>query len=158
MLKHILILIIIAGISGAFIQCSTPDTGEGKEEILNTDKAFSELSKAKGMKHAFLEYAADEVVILRKNSFPQLGKNAMAERFRSFSDTGFTLTWEPLFADVATSGDMGYSYGIYTSTSMDSLGNSIVEQGTYVSVWKKDKAGKWKYVLDTGNEGLGEQE
>jgi ketosteroid isomerase-like protein len=156
MLKHKLILIIIAGISGAFIQCSTPDTGKGKEEILNTDKAFSELSKAKGMKHAFLEFAADEVVILRKNSFPQVGENAMAERFRSFSDTGFVLTWEPQFAAVAASGDLGYSFGIYTSTSKDSLGSPVVEKGTYVSVWKKNDEGKWKFVLDTGNEGLGE--
>ena len=158
MLKHLLIFIIIAGISGAFIQCSTPDTGKGKEEILNTDKAFSDLSKAKGMKHAFLEYAAEEVVILRENSFPQVGKKVMAERFKSFSDTGFVLTWEPQFADVAASGDLGYSYGIYTSTSKDALGNPVVEKGTYVSVWKKDNDGKWKFVLDTGNEGLGEQQ
>jgi ketosteroid isomerase-like protein len=158
MLKHLLLFIIVAGISGTFIQCSTPDTGKGNEEILNTDKAFSDLSKAKGMKHAFLEYASEEVVILRKNSYPQVGKKAMAERFKSFSDTGFILTWEPRFADVAASGDLGYSYGIYTSTSKDSLGDPLVERGTYVSVWKKDDNGKWKFVLDTGNEGLGEQQ
>jgi ketosteroid isomerase-like protein len=158
MLRYLLKLIIIVGISGAFIQCSNPNSGKGKQEILNTDKAFSELSKAKGMKHAFLEYAAENAVILRENSFPQVGKNAMVERFNSFSDTGFILTWEPKFADVAASDDLGYSYGIYSSTSKDSFGQPVVEKGTYVSVWKKVNDGKWKFVLDTGNEGLGEQD
>lgn len=129
-----------------------------KEEIINTDKAFSRLSEVKGMKYAFLEYAAEEVVILRENSLPQVGKNAMAERFKSFSDTGFVLTWEPQFADVAASGELGYSYGIFTSSAIDSAGVTVIEKGTYVSIWKRDNEGNWKFVLDTGNEGLGEQQ
>jgi ketosteroid isomerase-like protein len=28
-------------------------------------------------------------------------------------------------------------------------------KGTYISVWKKDAAGNWKYVLDSGNKGIG---
>jgi ketosteroid isomerase-like protein len=158
MLRNLLKLVIIAGIPGAFFQCSSPDGGYGKQEILYTDKAFSDLSKAYGMKHAFLEYAAEEAVILRENSLPQVGKSIIAERFKSISDSGFILTWEPQFADVAASGELGYSYGIFTTTSKDSLGNPVVEKGTYVSVWKKNNDGKWKFVLDTGNEGLGEQQ
>jgi len=158
MLKYLQKLIIIAGISGAFIQCSNSDNSYAKQEILNTDKAFSDLSKTQGMKYAFLEYAAEDVVILRENSFPQVGKITMAERFKSFSDTGFVLTWEPQFADVAASGELGYSYGIFTSSSKDTLGNLLVEKGTYVSVWKKDDEDRWRFVLDTGNEGLGKQQ
>ncbi len=29
------------------------------------------------------------------------------------------------------------------------------EKGTYVYIWKKDSNGKWKFVLNSGNEGLG---
>jgi hypothetical protein len=29
-----------------------------------------------------------------------------------------------------------------------------VRKGTYVSIWKKDENGNWKWVLDTGNPGL----
>ena len=31
-----------------------------------------------------------------------------------------------------------------------------IEQGTYVSIWKKDKIGAWKFVLDSGNQGIGD--
>lgn len=157
MKKRFTIFLFLAGIlllSG----CSKNRQQASADEILNADKAFSKLSEEKGMKKAFLEFADDAVVILRKNSYPQIGKAKMEDRFATFSDTGFTLTWEPQFADAACSGELGYSYGIYTMLVTDSVGDHIIEQGTYVSVWKKDNDGHWKYVLDTGNEGLGEQE
>jgi ketosteroid isomerase-like protein len=126
-------------------------------ELIETDLAFSRLSQEKGIKYAFIKYAADSVVILREKSYPQIGKYALLKRFESFSDSGFVLTWEPLFADIARSGELGYTYGIYTSVSSDSTGKLLTGKGTYVSIWKKDQDGQWKYVLDTGNEGLGEQ-
>lgn len=128
-----------------------------KEELIATDKAFSQLSEEKGMQYAFLEYAAEDVVMLRKNKLPIEGKNALIETFKTFSDTGFILTWEPLFADIAKSGELGYTYGIYTSVSEGPNGTTNESKGTYVSIWKKDQAGQWKFVLDTGNEGIGEQ-
>ena len=153
LLEFILIFTGFVHLSGCYQKPITFD----KEEILSVDKNFSKMSEQTGMKQAFLKYAADEVVMLRQNSHPQIGKMAMAERFSSFSDTGFVLTWEPLFADIAASGELGYSYGIYSSTSKDSIGNPVLEKGTYVSIWKRDNEGNWKFVLDTGNDGLGEQ-
>ena len=32
-----------------------------------------------------------------------------------------------------------------------------MQRGTYVTIWKKDADGTWKWVLDSGNEGLGEK-
>ncbi len=32
-----------------------------------------------------------------------------------------------------------------------------IKKGTYVSIWKKNKEGVWKYVLDACNEGLGDK-
>jgi len=120
------------------------------EDLIRVDKDFSAFSKAKGMKQAFLEYAADSAVLLQKDIVPIVGKEAIYESFESFSDTGFILTWEPLFADVSASGDLGYTYGLFTShtTSGDLLG-----RGKYVTIWKKQADGTWKYMLDGGNEG-----
>ena len=28
-------------------------------------------------------------------------------------------------------------------------------RGTYVTIWKKQANGRWKFVLDSGNEGVG---
>jgi len=125
-----------------------------EDELLEVDRAFSNLSKEKGMNHAFMNYLAEEGVLLRPNKMPLVGRDKIMESF-SRPDTSFSLTWEPLFADVAESGELGYSYGIYKVEMYAPDGSPITSEGTYVSVWKKNEAGEWKFVLDTGNQGLG---
>jgi len=147
----LIILILVSG-------CNPSNEISNKEDLIKTDESFSKLSEEKGMKHAFLEYAAENVVMLRKNNLPLVGIEALRTSYQSFSDTGFVLTWKSLYADIANSGEMGYTYGIYTSTVVDSTGVKTESKGTYVSIWKKDKKGEWKFVLDSGNEGLGEQD
>jgi len=121
------------------------------EKLIAIDRAFSVLSKEKGMNYAFLAYVAEDGVMLSPNRLPVVGKNKIKTLF-SGDDSDTDFTWEPLHADVAKSGELGYTYGTYNIIS-----GGITERGTYVSVWKKDPAGNWKFVLDSGNEGLGDQ-
>jgi len=125
-----------------------------KQELMNVDAQFSKLSEARGVNEAFIFYIAEDGVLLRPNNFPILGKEIIKERFFSRPDSGYALTWKPLYADIAQSGELGYTCGIYEFKAMDPEGKPIIGNGTYVSVWKKDQFGNWKLVLDTGNEGL----
>ena len=100
---------------------------------------------------AFLFYIADDGVLLRNNSFPEKGKETLAKRFSGRTDTTFILSWEPLFEKISECGDLGYTYGLHTST--DKLTGEITG-GTYITIWQKQKDGSWKFVLDTGTQGL----
>ena len=120
------------------------------QEIMDVDLSFSELSKEKGMNHAFETYCAQEGVLLRPQSMPIVGKQSVVELLQGREDEAIQLTWEPSDAMVSRSGDLGFTYGIYTMTLKD---GSKSMQGTYVSVWVKE-AGQWRFALDTGNEGL----
>jgi len=120
------------------------------DNIIKTDDAFSALSKSEGMKRAFIEYMDHEGVLLRPRHFPIVGANAI-DYLNKANDTAFVLTWSPAGAGMAASGDLGYTYGIYNLEMRDTT-----MKGTYVSIWKKQKNGKWKFVLDSGNEGVGE--
>jgi ketosteroid isomerase-like protein len=123
-------------------------------ELMKLDREFARESVEKGSHTSFLSYIDDSCVLLRPNRAPVIGRNKIEEMF-STPDTSFTLNWEPSFANVAASGDLGYTYGIY-SVEMDSPeGTTVTKEGTYVTIWKKDKDGNWKFVLDTGNQGLG---
>jgi ketosteroid isomerase-like protein len=59
------------------------------------------------------------------------------------------MTWEPKGANVALSGEMGYTYGVYSVKPND---KDTVLYGTYVSIWKQQTDGKWKFVLQSQNE------
>ena len=119
-------------------------------EIIKADEAFSDLSKKEGMKRAFIEYIDNEGILLRPGHLPIIGANAI-DFLSQVNDSSYILTWNPSGAGIAASEDMGYSYGIYKLELKDT-----VLRGTYVSVWKKQKDGKWKFMLDTGNEGIGQ--
>jgi ketosteroid isomerase-like protein len=127
-------------------------TAADKKELMEVDRAFSKMSEEKGMKTAFIEYIDSNGVLLRPDQMPIVGANAI-DYLIQLSDTGFILTWEPNNGDIAKSGELGYTYGIY---AMQLKSKDTVIYGTYTSIWKKEKNGKWKFVLDTGNEGVGD--
>jgi ketosteroid isomerase-like protein len=108
------------------------------------------MAEEMGYAKAFTEYAHPDAVLLRKNSMPVTGKPAIEKLFGNKTPDNVHFSWQPLNGDIAGSGELGYTYGIYTLET-----DSNVERGTYVSIWKKDNKGEWKYILDSGNEGTG---
>lgn len=133
----------------------SPEKNNTKDRIslLEADKAFSDLSAKEGMKAAFIEYIDSNGVLLRSDNVPIAGAMAI-DYLIQFNDTGFSLIWQPHHAVVSSSGDLGYTYGIY---SVKVPARDTVLYGNYVHIWTRNKNGKWKFVLDSGNEGIGEQ-
>ena len=133
--------------------CSTESSLEiNPQELIDADKAFSKLSSEEGMNHAFLSYCASDGVLLIQGSMPVVGHEAVKNLIGNRDDSAIKLTWEPIHAMVAKSGDLGYTYGVFSRYHV-ALDSTL--KGTYVSIWVKEN-GDWKFVLDTGNEGLGE--
>jgi len=79
------------------------------------------------------------------------GKERIAKTMDFLDDKNNHLTWKPVYADMAASGDLGYTYGTFEFRSRDKDGKLTVEYGKYVSIWKKQKDGSWKVVMDMGN-------
>ena len=130
------------------LSCST-NNKPNIDQLFEVDRQFSNAATETGFNNAFIEFAHPDAVLLRKNSMPIVGKTSIAVIYKKADTTGVHFSWEPLSGDIAASGDLGYTYGIYTLQV-----DTVMEKGTYVSIWKKDENGVWKYVLDTGNEGL----
>jgi ketosteroid isomerase-like protein len=118
-----------------------------EKELLKTDQDFSQMSIEKGMKEAFLFYAADSVIMLRQGQFPLFGKSELIKHLETVSDKQIHLRWVPVVAEA--SGDLGYTFGKW---EVRFTGKDTVEYGTYVTIWKRFPDGKWKYVLDGGND------
>jgi ketosteroid isomerase-like protein len=153
MIKYLLTAVIYYCIINSCPQYSQVDMQKEIESVKQADIDFSDLSKEKGMKEAFLSYVAPNGVMLRPYMMPLVGYDEI-NKLLSDGEIPFTLVWAPLYADVSSSGDMGYTYGTYELTFKDDKDAKDVRKGTYVTVWKKNSEGKWKWVLDTGNLGL----
>jgi ketosteroid isomerase-like protein len=121
-----------------------------KSALLETDREFSEFSVNHGAAEAFNKYLQDEAFQLPAGRLPIRGReniyNSMLE-----GNQEYILSWEPQDAEVAASGDMGWSWGIYTITFQTEKGETS-RQGKYLNVWKKDAEGNWRVLIDMGNQ------
>ena len=149
-IRTILLLLIM---SVVLISCDnfSPDVITEKQDtpqvLMDADMAFSDMSRQVGIKKAFTEYMSQEGVLLRPEYPPIIGAEAI-DYLSLVNDTGYVLSWKPSGGEIAKSGDMGFTYGEYTLKVEDAVIN-----GTYVNVWKKQRDGAWKYVLNNTNQG-----
>jgi ketosteroid isomerase-like protein len=113
-----------------------------------TDVDFARMAEDNGFRKAFLEYMEEDAVLLRDNHMPIIGADAV-QYISSINDSSFNISWEPQGGDIAEAGDMGYTFGLYQLKT-----ETEEQRGTYITIWRKQKDGKWKYVLDAGTQGL----
>jgi ketosteroid isomerase-like protein len=119
--------------------------------LMALDAHFSDEVAAKGFA-AFDGFFADDAVYLPTFEPRVEGKKAIMESFRPlFGDHTLKLTWVPLRAEVAASGDLGWTTGSYELTRLDEQGAPHVRRGKYVTIWRRQADGSWKAVLDGGN-------
>lgn len=142
----VVILFVVGSIAGSD---DAMNVEKEKEALMAADSAFSALSAEKGRAEAFELYMDDSATILRDNAHPFTGRESIRS-LMTHSPKG-TLTWKPSFADVSASGDLGYTIGSWEYTETDSTAGKSL--GYYVTIWKKQADGSWKFVFDTGTSG-----
>jgi ketosteroid isomerase-like protein len=99
----------------------------------------------------YMSYYADDAVEVPNGTATIQGKANIAKTMGFLDDKNNHLTWTPVGADISASGDLGYTYGTFEFRSKDKDGKMVVEHGKYTSIWKKQRDGSWKVVLDMGN-------
>jgi ketosteroid isomerase-like protein len=121
------------------------------QNMMNTDRTFSKMSEEKGMSEAFVYYADENVILTGENRPPVMGIEELKLRFNRPKNPDVTLTWEPLKGEMSQSGELGYTFGRWQINSKTESGADTITNGVYITVWKKQTDGSWKYVLDGGN-------
>ncbi len=122
-----------------------------KQSLIKTDKDFYLASTQIGTGQAFIDFADDSVILMRQQQFPILGKNELAKHYLNHESEKTPLKWTPVKAKVSPDGQLGYTFGNWEYKDTSNTGQEISTFGNYVTIWKKQKDGNWKYVLDGGN-------
>jgi ketosteroid isomerase-like protein len=125
------------------------DLEKEKAAMMRTDQEFSDAAQKIGVGEAFVRYADAGATMLPPGEHAVTGLDGVRKQFAEFPK-GATLVWKPFQADVASSGDLGYTLGTYESRGTDKDGKPVTRYGKYCSVWKKQKDGTWKWVVDVG--------
>jgi len=120
------------------------------KEIRALEAAMMAAAAEKGA-DGYMSFYAEDAVELGNGSPALLGKETIGKTMTFLNDKNNRLTWAPVHVDVSESGDLGYSFGNYEFRSIGKDGKSSIEHGKYATIWKKQKDGRWKVVLDMGN-------
>jgi ketosteroid isomerase-like protein len=89
----------------------------------------------------YAELLTDDARLHRNGALPLASRVAVA------SETAHRMrdvTWTPINARVAASGDMAVTYGEYRETDRASM----VRRGYYVHLWLRERAGRWRLAYD----------
>jgi ketosteroid isomerase-like protein len=121
----------------------------GTLELLKLEGEFSD-SVEKGGGKAFVSWFADDGVTLNNGKPVVLGKFHIAQT-ANWDPKDYQLSWYAQGAQMAPSGDAGFTWGHYDAQTKDKDGLPITQSGRYFTFWKKVN-GKWKVALDASAE------
>jgi ketosteroid isomerase-like protein len=120
------------------------------DALRHLEADFMKAAAEKGAE-GYMSYYAEDAVEVPNGADAIPGKANIAKTMGFLNDKNNQLVWTPVYADISASGDLGYTSGTYEFRSKDKNGKSTVSHGKYTSIWKKQKDGNWKVVLDMGN-------
>jgi ketosteroid isomerase-like protein len=113
--------------------------------VRTADLDFSARSQKSGAEQAFREFAApDGAQIGTARSEITCGRELVAQGVAPLGPGA--LIWAPRVADAAPSGDLAFTSG----DAIIHIGKDT-SYSNYLTVWKRQADGKWRFVADGGN-------
>jgi ketosteroid isomerase-like protein len=129
----------------AVAQCATTEAKPlppDLNSLVEAERSFARASLSNGMRAAFLEYLAEDAIVFRPE--PVKGRAWYSKRPASPA----ILFWEPAFADVSTSNDLGYTTGPWVFRPDTT--SEATAFGHYVSIWRRGADREWEVAIDVG--------
>ena len=130
---------------------STPSSADEGAALMQVSRDWAKAAESRDVERV-LSYWADDAIVMPADQPALVGKEAIRGMVQSgFTDSTFSITWEPERAVISQSGDIGYLVEHNRMTFRDPSGRKRTTFGKGVTIWKKDAGGNWKNVVDVFN-------
>lgn len=153
--------IVMAGMAAVILGCggagesanSAPEDEASRRaaeaELIAADRELARQVQRSGLAAFIAGFTVDGRLISGGESHigPEGIRRAMLPLF---ADSAFSLRWDPVFARIAESGELGYTVGTYEMSGAAEAGGEA-HRGSYLSVWRKRDDGSWRLEADIGN-------
>jgi len=111
------------------------------DDLKKVDQDWAQAAGSRNVDQ-FMSFIGDDAYVSGNDGKWVHGKQAIRDLWsKMLGDPNFKLSWTVESADVSK--DIGYTRGIFQGTQ-----GSTPMSGSYTTVWKKDKGGKWRAVVD----------
>lgn len=143
------ILALVSFLAATALAVSAADKEQLKKEVAAMEDQFSALAQEKGLLAAFQHFAAPDVAFIDTDPSQFRGRAAVLQRM-GHDKPGVSLKWSAYFTDVSDDGTLGYNYGRYELRSPGPDGKERIGGGWFLTIWKRQPDGSWRYVMDNG--------
>jgi len=118
------------------------------EKVMQASKDWAQIASSKDVEKT-VSYWADDAVVISDGQPTLKGKDAIRQMVtESFKTPGFQINWHPQSVEVSESGDMAYLIEHSEISFSDSTGRPVTIINRGVTIWRKQKDGSWKNVVD----------
>jgi ketosteroid isomerase-like protein len=131
------------------VLAAASDKEQLKAEVAKMEDAFCAMAQEKGLLAAFEHFSAPDVAFIDTDPRRYRGLEAVRQRMGA-DQPGVSLKWSASFTDVSDDGTLGYNYGRYEAKRTGADGKESTHTGFFLTIWKRQPDGSWKYVMDTG--------
>jgi ketosteroid isomerase-like protein len=127
----------------SFIFFHSKGNAQQINEVINAENSFAGYAKEYNTKDAFLNFCDSNGVVF--NQGKAINAKKVFSRSKPATDK---LLWQPAFAGIASSGELGFSTGPFEKRP--SLTDTITYGGAFSTIWRKTEDGQWKFLVDLG--------
>jgi len=128
-----------------------PDPARDEAAIRAADARWLAAAQAHDLEQS-VSYWSDDAVLLVTGSPAIVGKDAIRRYVTgAFTIPDFSISWTMDHVAVAKSGDLAYATGTNRISMTTPEGKPVVEHNKAVEVWRKERDGSWKCVVDIAN-------
>ena len=119
-----------------------PQSG-GIAALKKADQDWSKAAQSANIDQ-FMSFVGDDVYACGPDGKWNKGKAAVREEWsKMLADSSFKLSWTLDSADISKDGALGYTRGSFQGSQ-----GGKPFSGSYATVWKKGKDGKWLVAVD----------
>ncbi len=124
------------------------DTKEESEKLMQASRDWSAAANSRDLEK-IMNYWTDDAILYSAGEAELKGKKAIREMVEaSMKNPNFSISWEPISAEVSESGDMGYLLEKSKIIMKGATGKENIMTFKGVTIWKKQKDGSWKNAID----------
>ncbi|HEY8051496.1 MAG TPA: SgcJ/EcaC family oxidoreductase [Steroidobacteraceae bacterium] len=139
---------------GAVAACKTPpapDPTGDEAAIRAADARWLAAAQAHDIEQS-VSYWSDDAILLIAGSPAIVGRDAIRRYVTgAFAIPDFSISWTMDHISVAKSGDLAYATGTNRISLTTPEGRAVLENNRAVEVWRKERDGSWRCVVDIAN-------
>ena len=134
-MRRLITLVVVAIVASSCAQ--TVNVDQEKAALMTADAEWAKVAKDIDK---FVAYFTPDATMSMAGMPAMTGPKAIKDNMGPMMKApGFDITWKATRADVAASGDLGYTVGTYAITMNNPAGSPMTEKGKYRDAVEEDR-------------------